>query len=365
MPDSERSETLYDTPATSSWREPGSKRTAIIAAIVLVAALILYWIGHWWVAGRFIESTNNAYLRADSVTISPKIAGYVTQVLVGDNAAVAGGQTLVHIEPVAYQAAFDMATAEVAQRRADLERFKAEVSSQEAALSEASARVGVANAAAKFATADAERFEGLARSGAGSAQRRDLTASQRDQSAGQAKAARAAVDTASRQLDALKAQVLQGEAALLAAEAKLRAAGSDLEGVQIAAPVAGRVGDRTVRVGQYVQPGTRLMTVVPVQDIYLIANFKETQVGRMRPGQPVDIEVDVLPGKTIKGTVDSLAPGTGAEFALLPPENATGNFTKIVQRVPVRIHLQMDEEAREVLRPGLSAMAEVDTKSKQ
>ena len=139
-------------------------------------------------------------------------------------------------------------------------------------------------------------------------------------------------------------------------------ASKDLQGVTIAAPVAGQVGDRTVRVGQYVQPGTRLMTVVPVQDLYLVANFKETQVGRMRPGQPVDITVDALPGARVSGTVDSLAPGTGSEFALLPPENATGNFTKIVQRIPVRIKIAADAAIREALRPGLSVEAEVNTK---
>jgi membrane fusion protein (multidrug efflux system) len=176
-------------------------------------------------------------------------------------------------------------------------------------------------------------------------------------------AAKAAVDVASRQLESLKAQIGQGEAAVKAAEAKVRSAEADLAGIDIAAPAAGQVGDRTVRVGQYVQPGTRLMTIVPVQDLYLVANFKETQVGHMRPGQPVTIAVDALPDAKVSGTVDSLSPGTGTEFALLPPENATGNFTKIVQRVPVRIHLNPDPELRDALRPGLSVEAEVDTKS--
>src|SRR5262249_20207546 len=143
---------------------------------------------------------------------------------------------------------------------------------------------------------------------------------------------------------------------------QLRSAESDLEGVEIVAPASGQVGDRTVRVGQYVQPGTRLMTVVPVQKLYLVANFKETQVGHMRPGQPVTVTVDALSGAAIPGTVDSLAPGTGSEFALLPPENATGNFTKIVQRVPVRISLNPDAATRDALRPGLSAEVVVDTK---
>jgi membrane fusion protein (multidrug efflux system) len=149
---------------------------------------------------------------------------------------------------------------------------------------------------------------------------------------------------------------------LKAAEAKVRGTESDLQGIAIAAPIAGQVADRTVRIGQFVQPGTRLMTLVPVQDLYLVANFKETQVGHMRPGQPVRVTVDALPDAKVTGTVDSIAPGTGSEFALLPPENATGNFTKIVQRVPVRIRLNPDPAWRDVLRPGLSVEAVVDTK---
>jgi len=202
----------------------------------------------------------------------------------------------------------------------------------------------------------------LAEIGADAVRFSDEAVSNRDKRAGQLIAAKATVEVATRQLESLNAQIGQGEAALKAAEPKLRSAESDLEGVSIAAPVAGQVGDRTVRVGQYVQPGTRLMTVVPVRDLYLVANFKETQVGRMRPGQPVEITVDALPGAKVDGTIDSLAPGTGSEFALLPPENATGNFTKIVQRVPVRIRIAADDVVRQALRPGLSVEAEVNTK---
>jgi membrane fusion protein (multidrug efflux system) len=325
-------------------------------------ALIGLWLFNWWTVGRFLESTNNAYLQADAVVISPKISGYVKEVLVGDNALVAAGKTLLRIDGAPYQAAQDVAEAEIAQRRADLVRFQADAAKQEAARAEAVAQVSVAEAAARFAAEDAARFQRLAKAGADTTQRRDEAESTRDQTAGQATAARAAVDTASRELDSLKAQIGQGEAALLSAEAKVHSTQSDLEGITIASPIAGRIGDRSVRVGQFVQPGTRLMTVVPVQDLYLVANFKETQVGRMRPGQQVTVTVDALPDAKISGIVDSLAPGTGTEFALLPPENATGNFTKIVQRVPVRIRLNADPETRDALRPGLSAEVEVDTK---
>ena len=361
MPDGHQNSSLFTVSAPQPWHR--KHRRALIGGI---AALLLVAMGGWfvdyWTVGRFHESTNNAYLRADAVVISPKISGYVTQVAVGDNQAVGAGQMLIRIDPTQYQAARDMAEAELAQRRADLVRFRADAARQEAVRAEAVAQVSVAEAGARFASSDAARRVHLAQIGADAIRFSDEAVSNRDKTAGQLVAARATVEVATRQLDSLNAQIGQGEAALKAAEAKLRSAESDLEGVAIAAPVAGQVGDRTVRVGQYVQPGTRLMTVVPVKDVYLVANFKETQVGRMRPGQPVRIAVDALPGVKVSGTVDSLAPGTGSEFALLPPENATGNFTKIVQRVPVRIRIAADDALRALLRPGLSVEAEVDTK---
>jgi len=361
MPDGHQNSSLFTVSAPAPWHK--THRRVLIGGIALLVCLAAGgWFLRYWTVGRFLESTNNAYLRADAVVVSPKISGYVTEVSVGDNQTVAAGQLLIRIDPTQYQAARDMAEAELAQRKADLVRFRADAARQEASRAEAVAQVSVAEAAARFASSDAARRVHLAEIGADAVRFSDEAVSNRDKTAGQLTAARAAVDVATRQLDSLNAQIGQGEAALKAAEAKLRSAESDLQGVAIAAPVAGQVGDRTVRVGQYVQPGTRLMTVVPVQDLYLVANFKETQVGRMRPGQPVEITVDALPGAKVSGTVDSLAPGTGTEFALLPPENATGNFTKIVQRVPVRIRIIADDAARSALRPGLSVEAEVNTK---
>jgi membrane fusion protein (multidrug efflux system) len=361
MPDGQLTATPVGTPQKTSWfkRHRRILLGTVGLAVIAVAGLSL---ADWWLVGRFRESTNNAYLRADAVVISPKVSGYVTEVLVQDNQTVTAGQPLVRIDPAPYQAAHDMAEAEVAQKKADLVRFQADAARQEAARNEAIAQVSVAEAAARFASQDAARREGLVKVGADAARLGDQAISTRDQASGQLTAAKASVEVAARQLESLKAQIGQGEAALKAAEAKLRSTQSDLDGVGIAAPAAGQVGDRTVRVGQYVQPGTRLMSVVPVQDLYLVANFKETQVGHMRPGQPVAITVDALPDAKVSGTVDSIAPGTGSEFALLPPENATGNFTKIVQRVPVRIRLNPDPALRGLLRPGLSVEAEIDTK---
>jgi len=362
MPDGHQNSTLFEAPVKAPWRKTARGR-AVLGGIGLAVLLAVgVWGVRYWTVGRFLESTNNAYLRADAVVISPKINGYVKEVLVADNQQVTAGQPLLRIDSASYQAAKDLADADLAKAQADLVRYQADAARQEAARTEAIAQVSVAEAASHFATRDAARRVRLAAIGADAASRGDEAISNRDQASGQLTAARAAVDVATRQLDSLKAQIGQGEAAVKAAEARVHSAETDLAGAVIVAPAAGQVGDRTVRVGQYVQPGTRLMTVVPVQDLYLVANFKETQVGRMRPGQPVSIAVDALPGAEVAGTVDSLAPGTGTEFALLPPENATGNFTKIVQRVPVRIRLNPDASLRDRLRPGLSVEAEVNTK---
>jgi membrane fusion protein (multidrug efflux system) len=308
-----------------------------IGAAVLALAAGAYWLQGWWTHGRFIETTNNAYLQADTVVVAPKIAGYVTAVAVADNQVVRRGQVLARIDSAQYQAAYDMAGAELAQRQADLARFTADAARQEAAQAEAVAQVDVVQAASRLADTEAVRFRQLAKTGAETAERRDQADSTRAQSTAQLAVSRAAVVTAARAVDSLRAQIAQGRAAVAAAEARLR--------------------------GQYVQAGTRLLSVVPVESIYLLANFKETQLAHMHPGQPATVTLDALPGVTLAGTVESISPGTGADFALLPPENATGNFTKIVQRVPVRIALAVDPSRRGVLRSGLSAEAAVDTRA--
>jgi membrane fusion protein (multidrug efflux system) len=316
-----------------------------LAAVVLVAGTGFG--GYWYFVGRFYESTNDAYLGADSVTIAPKVMGYVAEVAVGDNQRVKAGDVLVRIDPRDYQTALDSATA-------DLANAKATSANIDALLNEQKATIDQAEAAAAFAQQEYNRYADLARTGAGSAQR--LQQAQSDLA--QRKATLAAAQA---HIDVLKTQRQQAEAATAAKGAALDQAKINLSQTTITAPIDGVVGDRTVRQGQLVQAGTRLMSVVPTNAIYLVANFKETQTGHMVPGQPVAISIDSFPGQTVDGTLDSLAPGTGAQFALLPPENATGNFTKIVQRVPVKILLDPSNPLTAKLRPGLSVTATVDT----
>ena len=333
----------------------------IVGAVVAVAAGVGLF--NWWTVGRFMQSTNDAYLRADQVVVSPKVQGYVTQVLVLDNQQVAAGQPLVRIDPRSYQAGAEQAQATIDARQADVSAARAQLAQQQATIVQARAQLSSARSGAAFAVGEVERYRPLAASGADTPEKLQQLINSRDQAQATAAANAAALSGAQQQVETLKAQIGQAAAQLEAARANARQVGLNLQDTVLTSAIAGRVGDKTVQLGQYVAAGARLMTIVPTGSIYLVANFKETQLAHMRPGQPVAIKIDALGGKTLKGVVDSFAPGTGAQFALLPPENATGNFTKIVQRVPVRIRVQATADAQKVLVPGLSATAKVDTRS--
>ncbi|WP_277184341.1 HlyD family secretion protein [Caballeronia sp. BR00000012568055] len=338
------------------------KRVLIVIGIVAVVAGIV-WGARWWSVGRFIESTDDAYLKADSVTIAPKVSGYITEVLVGDNQAVAAGAPLARLDTRQYQASLDQAKATLDARAADIQRAEADLYQQHANAEQTKAQAEVSRVSLAHAEDDVRRYRPLVATGAETEERLSSLISTRDQAKATLAANLAAVKSAQTQIGATEATIAQARAQLEAAQAQLNQSKLDLNDTTLYSPLAGRVGDRSVRVGQYVQPGTRLMTVVPVTSVYLEANFKETQVGRMRIGQPATLHVDALKGTDLHGVVESFSPGTGAQFALLPPENATGNFTKIVQRVPVRIRVDTGPETRKVLLPGLSVTVEVDTKS--
>ncbi|GJH24996.1 HlyD family secretion protein [Caballeronia novacaledonica] len=338
------------------------KRVLIAIGIVAVVAGVA-WGLRWWTVGRFVETTDDAYLKADSVTIAPKVSGYITEVLVEDNQSVTAGAPLARLDTRQYQASLDQAKATLDARAADIQRAEAELKQQHANAEQAKAQADVSRVSLAHADDDVTRYRPLVATGAETAERLASLVSTRDQARATLAANLAAARSATMQIGATEAQIAQARAQMEAAQAQLNQSKLDLDDTTLVSPVAGRVGDRTIRVGQYVQPGTRLMTVVPVQSLYLEANFKETQVGRMRIGQPATLHVDALKGTDLHGVVESFAPGTGAQFALLPPENATGNFTKIVQRVPVRIRVDTGPETRKVLLPGLSVTVDVDTKA--
>ncbi|HVW71234.1 MAG TPA: HlyD family secretion protein [Steroidobacteraceae bacterium] len=350
---------LADTPA----KKKPDRRTVLLVAAAVLVVVALIWGVRWWTVGRFIQSTDDAYLKADSMTVAPKVSGYVAEVYVADNQQVGVGQPLVRLDSRQYQAILEQANATIAARKADIERGEAELMQQQANIAQARAQLEGARANETHAIQEVKRYEPLVATGAETHERLADLINSRNTATATVAADAAALESAERQPATTRAQIDQARAQLQAAQASARQAQLDDQDTIVRSTLAGRVGDRTVRVGQYAQPGTRLMTIVPVQDIYLEANFKETQIGLMRAGQPATIHVDALSGTDLHGTVVSFSPGTGSEFALLPPQNATGNFTKIVQRVPVRIRIDAGQETRNVLVPGLSVTVHVDTRS--
>jgi membrane fusion protein (multidrug efflux system) len=342
-------------------RDAAAMRRWGLVALLLCAVLLIGWFIYHELRGRYYEGTNNAYVRADFVTVSPKIAGYVSAVYVTDNQDVRAGQPLAKIDPRDYRAQAAQSQAQVEVARADADNVRAMILEQQAAVDQARADLASAKAKADFDAAQAARYAPLAVSGAEPREKAAQFATTAKDSAAMAASRRAAVEMAERKIGSLRAQVRQAQSQGEAAQAQFAAANVNLGATILRASVNGRIGDKTVSVGQFVQPGTRLMSVVPLDKIYVEANFKETQIGLMRIGQPATIKVDALDGVELKGRVESLSPGTGAQFSLLPPENATGNFTKIVQRVPVRIAIIAGPEARRLLVPGLSVTATVDT----
>lgn len=359
---------IIETPEAQGETKPRrrlSGRARLILLLVLLAAILagVLWLVRYQTSGKFIQETNDAYIRADLVTIAPKVSGYVAEVLVADNQDVTAGQPLVRIDPRSYRAQAAQAEAQIAQAEASANASRAQIAQQRAAIEQAQAQLAAAQAKARYDADEVRRYTPLAESGAESRQQLAQLRAAADQSAANARAQAAALAAQQRQVATLEAQIGQSRAQRQGAAAQLAAANVDVSSTVIRSPVAGRIGDKTVTVGQFATAGTRLMSVVPLRQIYVTANFKETQLALMRPRQPATIKVDALDGTELRGRVASLSPGTGAQFSLLPPQNATGNFTKIVQRVPVRIALEASPAARRLLVPGLSVTVTVDTRS--
>ncbi|HUN50405.1 MAG TPA: HlyD family secretion protein, partial [Candidatus Sulfotelmatobacter sp.] len=309
----------------------------------------------------FLVATDDAYVQADNVLISPKISGYIAEVLVQDNQPVHAGQVLARIDDRDYRTAVALAHANVEAQQAAIGTLTQQIAAQQLAVTAARANIDADQADLTFADQDYARYMTLSRSGAGSVQE-----AQKATSLLRAKHATLDHDTADlglaqRQVDVLKARQSQAQAMLAQKLAALHQAELNESYATITAPVSGTVGARTLRVGQYVQAGTQLMAVVPLRQVYVTANFKETQLTDVHAGQPVSIEIDTFPGVTVHGTVNSIAPASGEEFALLPPDNATGNFTKIVQRIPVKIAINPDDPLLGRLRPGMSVEPSIDT----
>jgi len=344
------------SPSSTSGRRGWLK--FLLLAIVLLA--LVAWGVHWFSVGRHFEGTDDAYVGGDITVIAPKVAGNIERVLVQDNQPVHAGDVLVKLDQRDFLAALARARAAVAAQQAALVNADAERRLQESVIEQGRAAVSAADSETARSRDDWQRYRNLVAKSAVSLQSAQRAEADFHQAQANGHKAQAALVATRRQQDVIAARRLQIEAALQQAQAELQLAQLNLAYTELRAPVDGVVGNRRARVGAYANVGAQLLSVVPAQGLWVDANFKESQIAHMRGGQAVVIKADVLPGEHFSGHVVSLAPATGAQFSVLPAENATGNFTKIVQRVPVRIALDGDSARLGRLRPGLSVSADVD-----
>jgi membrane fusion protein, multidrug efflux system len=336
------------------------KRVLMVSAAVALLAAGSWYGWDYWTVGRYLVSTDDAYVKADNTTVAPKVSGYIGEVLVDDNEPVKAGQVLARIDDRDFKVAVDQTRADVAAANAAVASKRAQLEVQQAIIAAAKATLEVDTATQTFASQENKRYSDLAKTGFGSVQNAQLAQSRDASALAAIERDNANLASAQKQLELLKAELVQATAASTRAVAIEQQAELNLGYTTIAAPIEGVVGNRTLRPGQFVQAGTQLMSLVPTTKTYVVANFKETQLTHVRSGQPVDIVIDMFPGQVVHGHVDSLAPASGQEFALLPPDNATGNFTKVVQRIPVKIVL--DGDAAVELRPGMSVIPTIQTR---
>jgi membrane fusion protein (multidrug efflux system) len=345
--------------------KPSTLRNRILLGGVALAALLgAGWFGYdYLTVGRFMVGTDDAYVRAYNTTLGAKVSGYVSEFLVEDNVKVLAGDVIARIDDGDYRLAVDSARDKIATQEATIERFDRQIEAQRANVEQARAQLMSAQAAQKRAQLEFERQQALAGREYASKQTLEQTTANRDQSNAAVASAQAALDSAAANVDVLQAQQKEATRTLNELKTALAKAERDLSFTEIRAPVDGVVGNRAAQVGDFVQTGQRIAALVPLSDVFIDANFKETQLARLEPGQPVSIRVDALPGESVDGVVASVSPASGAVFSLLPPDNATGNFTKIVQRLPVRIRVPADVAGRGALRPGMSVVVAVNTKA--
>ena len=337
-------------------------RTAAVAALVLALGGGTYFGHYWWTTGRYLVSTDDAYVGAKNATLSPKVSGYISDIAVADNARVAAGDVIARIDDGDYRLAVQTARDQIAVQQATIERLGRQTAAQRAAVDQAKAQLASAQAGATRADLELKRQQDLAARQISSKQSLEQAQATYDQSVAGVQSAEAAIESAAANVDVLKAQQEEARRTLQQYRTSLAKAERDLSFTVIRAPFDGVIGNRAMQVGDYVQPTQRLASLVPLDAIYIDANFKETQLARVHPGQPVNIAIDAFPGRKLEGKVVSLAPASGSVFSLLPPDNATGNFTKIVQRLPVRILVPAAVAEQSLLRPGMSVIVSVNTK---
>jgi membrane fusion protein (multidrug efflux system) len=341
----------------------GKRKRVLMMGVAAAAVVAAGWFGFdYATVGRFMVSTDDAYVRAYNTTLGAKVSGYVSELLVDENSRVHAGDVVARIDDGDYRIAADSARDKVATQAATIRRFDRQIEAQRTAVEQAQAQLVSAQAAQNRMQLEFARQRDLAGKEFASKQTLEQSIANRDQANAGVLSAKAALDGAIANIAVLQAQKKEAEGTLEELKAALAKAERDLAFTEIKAPVDGVIGNRAAQVGDFMQTGQRIAALVPLKDVFIDANFKETQLARLRPGQPVSITVDALPDETLDGVVASFSPASGSVFSLLPPDNATGNFTKIIQRLGVRIQVPADVAERGALRPGMSAVVTVNTK---
>lgn len=356
--------TAETTDPSEAPKSGGGRRRIVLALIAAVLLGGAGWYGYdYWTVGRHMVETDDAYVQADFAVMAPKVTGYVASVLADENSAVKAGDPLVALDDGDYRDALRLAESQLAAQQAAVTRIDAQAAAAAASVDEARARVEAAQATLIQTAADLARYERLAKNDVASAQRLEAVQAADASARAQLREAEAGVATADANREVIAAQKAETEAMIAGLEASRDKAQRDLDATVIRAPFDGTVGNLSVAVGDLVAPGKRLLAVVPLADVYVEANFKETQLAGLAPGTEVKLHFDAFPDRDLTGRVAGLAPASGSQFSLLPPENATGNFTKVVQRVPVRIAVPADAAGEGWLRPGLSVQATADIRT--
>jgi membrane fusion protein (multidrug efflux system) len=338
------------------------KRKLVLMGIGTLLALAAAASGaHYFLVGRFMVSTDDAYVRANSTTLGARVSGHIAAILPGDNAVVRAGEVIFKIDDGDYRIAVDAARTKIATQQATIDRIGRQVTALESAVEQAKAQLASADAGLKRAGLDFDRQQALNTKGFASRATFEVSEAGRDQGMAAVKSAQAAYDAARDNVEVTRAQQAEARAQLAELQTSLAKAERDLDFTTVRAPVDGTFSNRLVNTGDFIVVGQRLGNVVPLNDVFIDANFKETQLKRIRPGQPVTISVDAYGHRKFAGVVDSISPAAGSVFTLLPPDNATGNFTKIVQRLPVRVRVPKDVAKQNLLRAGMSVYTTVDT----
>jgi membrane fusion protein (multidrug efflux system) len=350
-----------DAPASASAPKSGKRKFILLGFLALLALAAASYGTYYLMVGRFYVSTDDAYVRANNTMLGARVAGHITAIAPRDNSVVKKGDVIFRIDDGDYRIAVDAAKTKIATQEATIARIGRQVNAQVSAVEQAEANLASAEAGLKRAGLDYDRQQSLNTKGFASHATFEQSEAARDQGVAGVKAAKAAVDAARDNAEVTRAQQVEAQAQLAELKTQLAKAERDLEFTYVRAPVDGTFGNRLVNTGDFVAVGQRLANVVPLDEVFIDANFKETQLKRIRAGQPVTIKVDAYGFRKFSGVVESISPAAGSVFTLLPPDNATGNFTKIVQRLPVRVRVPREVARQGLLRAGMSVYATVDT----